>query len=264
MGACGSSQKTKSSTTIYEKSNYDFDTFKNEINNKNEIQRKGFLIKAKLWEIKQRKNRIIKYLLAKYFFFEPNGTIISKVKPLGEEQITYTGSLSEQGTLILISQQIVNSELQAKLFEGVIDNNFKINGLVKQKEYNHCNIGFEFDLKPDEWAVNYYNDKGNEVESFNVCIRYKFKEAILTGLSKDTRGNIWLWCGYEEKHNEVTIIQRRLNINYNNNDEKDDSIIMLKGKVDKINYTIKGTVSIGEAVKFCMKSLSTRKGPLGK
>jgi hypothetical protein len=250
MGACTSSGKNNQ-IFIERNDNYDFDTFKNEINDKSEIQRKGFLIKARLWEISTHK-RTTKSLVSKYFFFEPNGSFISKVKPFAAEQITYKGTLSEQGVISMKAEQ----GKKVKTYEGVIDNNFKVNGIVKHEGESVTN--FEFDFKSDEWKIDYINDKDVSVETFNACVRYKMKEAVITGISKDSRGVLWLWCGYEGQNNEVNIIQRKIRKEFKE-DEKDEGVTSMKGKVDKISYTIKGSVSVGEAVRFNMRSLKPKK-----
>jgi hypothetical protein len=256
MGACTSNGKNNQ-VYIERNDNFDFDTFKNTINDKSEVQKKGFLIKARLWEITQGR-RTTKSLVSKYFFFEPNGSFISKVKPFMAEIITYTGTLSEQGVISMRSEQVVGTGKRIKTYEGVIDNNFKVNGIVKTEDGGTTgSANFEFDLKPDEWKIDYINDKDVSVETFNACVRYKMKEAIITGISKDSRGVLWLWCGFEGQHNEVSIIQRRIRKDYS--DEKDEGVIAMKGKIDKITYTIKGSLNLGEAVRFNMRSLKPKK-----
>jgi hypothetical protein len=254
MGPCTSAPKV-GQMLIEKNENYDFDSFKNEINDKSEIQKKGFLLKARLWEIILGK-KTRKCLISKYFFFEPTGTFLSKVKPFMSEQVTYTGTLSETGVVTMRSEQVVNKEKRVKTYEGVIDNNFKVIGTVKQD--GEANTNFEFDLKPEEWRIDFINDKDIAVETFNACVRYKLKESIITGISQDSRGVFWLWLGYEGQSNEVNIIQRRIKKDYKE-DEKDEGVISMKGKIDKISYTIKGTVNVGEAVKFSMKSLKKKK-----
>jgi hypothetical protein len=257
MGVCGTTNSNKK-IFIERNENFDFDTFKNEINDKSEIQKKGFLLKARLWEITEGSRKTVKSLISKYFFFEPNGTFISKVKPFAAEQITYTGTLSEQGVISMKSEQ---KGKRVKTYEGVIDNNFKVNGIVKQDSENNTNTStqtFEFDLKPEEWKIDYINERDVSVETFNACVRYKFKESVITGISKDSRGVLWLWCGYEGQNNEVNIVQRKVRKGYSD-DEKDEGVISMKGKIDKISFTIRGTVNMGEAVKFHMKSLKVKK-----
>src|SRR5690606_29848703 len=114
MGVCNST--TNKGLIIEKNENYDFHLFKNEINEKKEIQKKGFLIKARLWEIHPGK-KIRKCLFAKFFFIEPNGSFISKVKPLTGEIINYTGQLEENGAITLKSEQVINKVKKIKTYE---------------------------------------------------------------------------------------------------------------------------------------------------
>ena len=254
MGICNSSTNSKSKgEEIIEDKDLNYEWTPEENLNKEASKNSIYRISAELYNHildKTARKKLKKNLIFKYIFIDPYGKFFTQIpRKESKEVIKIEGSLDRKGLIKLkkIEEKIECNQITN--YEGNISRKisnlqaegFASNSSSKNEDNQSEKFEFSLDFSKNEWIVEYTID-GKKL-FINAYLDLNDNDnhiSAISGISFQEDKGVSIWKGIENEKRDITLTQQYIEDLKVASDETKK--VYYQGKIDRITYSIEGTI----------------------